>query len=334
MSSVYHKPPDEFVTRITTAAPVADNDVQDDDEYDEEDRQARRREVQQELERSGTEERANGVGSRAPASGGGGGGGLDLLDLDGGGDDMVPSGPTMPQKMPLLMSTAPGQNGKTGFGVMAVLARQNGISQLMVTFSNASSVPLTGFAIQVNKNPFGFGPATALQVPDIMPGSAADSTLIMQPNQLLSNTAPTNPLFLQVAIKNSLDIFYFNVPFDLPVALSEAPALGRDQFSEIWQRVGEGRQHSIDLNAVGSLSVDSVRSRLALDNVQYVAQRQSPDGNLTYMYTSATTTNNCAILAEVWVSNQNSIVKLVTRTETPVLVPLFEAAVSKRLTTR
>lgn len=334
MSSVYHKPPDEFVTRITTAAPVADNDVQDDDEYDEEDRQARRREVQQELERSGTEERANGVGSRAPASGGGGGGGLDLLDLDGGGDDMVPSGPTMPQKMPLLMSTAPGQNGKTGFGVMAVLARQNGISQLMVTFSNASSVPLSGFAIQVNKNPFGFGPATALQVPDIMPGSAADSTLIMQPNQLLSNTAPTNPLFLQVAIKNSLDIFYFNVPFDLPVALSEAPALGRDQFSEIWQRVGEGRQHSIDLNAVGSLSVDSVRSRLALDNVQYVAQRQSPDGNLTYMYTSATTTNNCAILAEVWVSNQNSIVKLVTRTETPVLVPLFEAAVSKRLTTR
>jgi len=185
----------------------------------------------------------------------------------------------------------------------------------------------------VNKNPFGFGPAAAMQVPDIMPGSSADTSLIMQPGQLSSNTAPTNPLFLQVAIKNSLDIFYFNVPFDLPVALNEAPALGREQFSEIWQRVGEARQHSIDLNASGSLSVDSVRSRLALDNVQYVAQRQSPDGNLTYMYTSATTTNNCAILAEVWVSQQNSIVKIVTRTETPVLVPLFEAAVSKRLTT-
>merc|ERR1719379_2786404 len=52
MSSVYHKPADEFVTRINAAAPVQE-EVQEDEEYDEEDRQARRREVQQELERGG-----------------------------------------------------------------------------------------------------------------------------------------------------------------------------------------------------------------------------------------------------------------------------------------
>merc|ERR1719410_2297427 len=131
---------------------------------------------------------------------------------------------------------------------MAVLARQNGTAQLMMTVSNASSMPLSGFAIQVNKNPFGFGPGAALQVPDIMPGSTADTSLIMQPGQLLSNTAPTNPLFLQVAIKNSLDVFYFNVPFDLPVALSEGGGLTREAFTQVWQRVGDARQSTTTIN--------------------------------------------------------------------------------------
>merc|ERR1719277_787025 len=54
MSSVYHKPAEEFVTRLATAAPSNDQqEVAEDEEYDEEDRQARRREVQQELERGG-----------------------------------------------------------------------------------------------------------------------------------------------------------------------------------------------------------------------------------------------------------------------------------------
>merc|ERR1712232_1444602 len=50
MSSVYHKSPDEFITRVSTNAQVHENEPLD-EEYDEEDRAARRREVQQEMER-------------------------------------------------------------------------------------------------------------------------------------------------------------------------------------------------------------------------------------------------------------------------------------------
>lgn len=335
MSSVYHKPQDEFVTRIATSSPQAEGDVQEDEEYDEEDRQARRREVQQELERGpdrDVTDRANGRSQRDAPMNADGGGGLDLLDLGGGSDEPVGLAVSAPTpKIPLLTPSTPGQNGKTGFGVMALLTRVNGSAQLLMTFSNASVAPLTGFAIQVNKNPFGLGPAQALQVADIAPGSAAEVSLVMLAGQLPSNTPPTNPLFLQVAIKNSLDIFYFNVPFELPAVLIEGGALGREQFSEIWQRVGEARQHTIDINVDRPLTTDTARSRLALDNVHYVAQRHSADDNISYLYTSATTSNNCAILAEVWVSSTSTSVKIVTRTETPVLVPLFEAAVSKRL---
>merc|ERR1712066_1008375 len=147
---------------------------------------------------------------------------------------------------------------------------------------------------------------------------------------LPSNTPPTNPLFLQVAIKNSLDIFYFNVPFDLPAVLVEGGALGRDQFTQIWQRVGEARQHTIVATVERPLTSEAARSRLEFDNVHYVAQRQV-DESTVLLYVGAMTTNNCAILAEVSVSSTSTSMKIVTRTETPTVVPLFEASVSKRL---
>jgi AP-1 complex subunit beta-1 len=323
MSSVYHKSADEFVTRLNTAAPVQE-EVQEDEEYDEEDRQARRREVQQELERGGDNGRSRG-------GGGGGGGGLDLLDLGGGSDEPLGSPiPAASPKVPALQPTQQGQGGKTGLGVMTLLARKDGQIQLTMTLSNSSPQLLTGFLIQVNKNPFGFGPAGALQVPDIAPGSSAEAALQMLPNQLLSNTPPTNPLFLQVAIKNSLDIFYFNVPFDLSAVLVESGALDRTKFTEIWQRVGEARQHAIVANLDRPLTADSARSRLALDNVHYVAQRQV-DESTTLIYTSAMTTNNYTILSEFTVASGSTSMKIATRTETPILVPLFEASISKRL---
>mmetsp|Transcript_77127 Transcript_77127/g.178903 ORF Transcript_77127/g.178903 Transcript_77127/m.178903 type:complete len:911 (+) Transcript_77127:109-2841(+) len=333
MSSVYHKPPDEFVTRIATSAPQAADEAPEDEEYDEEDRQARRREVQQELERGPDRDSSSSRANGAPrGAGSGGGGGLDLLDLDGGGEEVAgPSAPNLLQKVQVLSPSTPGKSqNRSGFGTAACIARQGGAVQLLMTFSNASSAPLTGFALQINKNPFGFAPAQALQVPDLAPGSSAEVAVPLTPGQNPNNQPPTNPLVLMVAIKNSLDVFYFNVAFELPVVLVEGGALGREQFAEIWQRVGEAREHTMAVSTDRSLSIDAARSRLALDNVHYVAQRQVDDGT-TLVYASATTTNNCVILTSLTLSSANASISIATRTETPVLIPLFEAAVSKRL---
>lgn len=328
MGSVYHKPAEEFVTRLSTSAVAAQATEVQDEEFDEEDRQARRREVQEEMARSPEEGRTNG-GANGSAKGASSG--LDLLDL--ASDELPSASPSVaaPAVKALVLNTSqPGQGGKMGLGVMAVLAQDRGTLKLLLTFSNSSPVPLSGFAIQVNKNPFGLAPKDQLMVPEIAPGSMVEVALPMQPGQLLSNTPPTNPLFLQVAIKCSLDIFYFNVPFDLSAVLVDGGAISREQFTQIWQRVGEGRQSTVSGNADRPLSLDEARGRLALDNVHYVAPRQV-DATTTLLYTSALTSNNCTILAEVTVSTSSNVVKVTTRTETPVLVPLFEAAVLKRL---
>lgn len=323
MSSVYHKYADEFVTRLTlTSSGSGDRGAAEDDEEDEGPRSAadRRREVQEELE-------------RGPGASNGTSGGLDLLDLGGVGDDS-PSrggGPVVSsvQKVSVLPSTQAGQHGQQGFAVSAAFARQRGTPTLMMTFSNHSSGPLSGFAIQVNKNPFGFAPKEQLVCPEIQPGSSAEVMVAMAPQQLLSNTPPSSPLLLQVAIKTSLDIFYFHVQFDLSVVLVENAALSRDDFTPIWQRVGEAGQKVAMIPMDRPLDSEMVKSRMAQDNICYVAQRQLEDGSVA-LYTSAQTSNNCSILAEVTVSPGSSGLKVAIRTETQVLIPLYEALISKR----
>lgn len=324
MSSVYHKQRDEFVTRIASASQPEENVIADDEEVDEDERAENRKRVQDEME-SGPP--SNG------AAGGGGAAGLDLLDLDGSvGDDMPSVQPV--QKQQVLPATQAGQGGKTGFGIAAALVRQGAGCQLMMTFSNSSPVPINGFAIQVNKNPFGIGANTALVAPDLMPGSTQEVTLAMTPNSqaLLSNTAPTNPLFLQIAIKNSLDIFYFNVPFDLPAVLS-TEGIAKDQFSPVWQRVGDTKKQVVTGTTERTLTQDSLRSLLANDNIHYVAQRQKDD-NTMFVYVSATTSNNAVLLAGVTLNRGSNVVELEVRTEHPSLMPLFEAALRKRLSIR
>eukprot|EP00927_Polykrikos_kofoidii_P013220 TRINITY_DN1574_c0_g1_i2.p1 TRINITY_DN1574_c0_g1~~TRINITY_DN1574_c0_g1_i2.p1 ORF type:complete len:906 (-),score=163.92 TRINITY_DN1574_c0_g1_i2:227-2944(-) len=329
MSSVYHKQRSEFVTRISTTVETAGElGVQGDEEDDDEDRAARRREVQEELDRSndGDGSATNGRGGGAPS---GGDGAMDLLDLAGGSESPQPS-PSTPPKVVVLKPTDPGQNQRSGFGAMSAVTRVDGQIRLQMTFQNSSQAPLSGFAIQLNKNPFGLGPVSPLAVPDMAPGASADVSLPMAPGLLANGQAPTNPLFLQAAVKNSLDIFYFNVPFDLNAVLVEASGFDRDQFTQIWQSVGEGRQQSWSGNFEKPLTDEALRSKLASDNVQYVAKR-NVDDNTTLVYFAATTTNNLVVCTEISVRSGSTIAKLVIRTETPVLVPLFESLLCKRL---
>jgi AP-1 complex subunit beta-1 len=325
MSSVYHKPREEFITRISTTSQAEETTVDDDEEVDEEDRAETRRKVKEEMEGGGS---SNGKTKDAPPSGTAGGAALDLLDLDGGGDDMLPPAPVV-QKVQVLPPTQAGQNGKAGCGIAAALVRQAGGIQLMLTVTNSTQMVINGFAIQVNKNPFGISPVGALQVPDLMPGSSLDATLAMNPNLSLSNTPPTNPLVLQVAIKNSLDIFYFNVPFDVSAVFLEAP-VAKDLFTQVWQKVGEGSQTRIDGQVASPMTADSLRNLLQSENIGYVAQRQK-DEETTYVYVAATCSNNVVLLAEVTLNRSSTSIEVKMRSEQPVLIEVFQACLVKRL---
>merc|ERR1712150_187699 len=100
--------------------------------------------------------------------------------------------------------------------------------------------------------------------------------------------------------------------------------------TQVWQKVGDARQSTTTVTAERPLSSEMVKSRLAFDNIHYVAQRQV-DGDSTLLYMSATTCNNLVITAEVSVSASSAAIRVGTRTEAAALAPLFEEAVRKRL---
>lgn len=327
MSSVYHKPREDFITRMDPSKEAEDQAIEPEEEMDEDDKAENRRKMKQEMD----DPNASRMEDKAPS--GGGAAAMDLLDLDGGDDDILGSVAPAVQKQLVLPPTQAGQGGKTGFSLSAALVRQGGSIQLMLTLSNSSAGPIGGFAIQVNKNPFGIAPNGALTCPDLAPGASQDVVLPMNPGVLLSNTAVTNPLFLQIAIKSTLDIFYFNVPFDLSAVLLEGGGVAKDQFTQVWQRVSEAKQLITMGSANQTLTADNVKNSLALDNIAYVAQR-AKDDDTTFVYVSASTTNGSVVLAEVCVNRRSPSVEIKIRSEALELMPLFDAVLCKRLGVR
>lgn len=237
---------------------------------------------------------------------------------------------TTPSKVTVLSTTQPGQQSRSvGFGVDAALVREGDKLQLQMTFINASMASLAGFAIQINKNAFGIALAAGMEARDLAPGTRCDVSVLLQAGQATSTTAPPYPPYLQVAIKNSLDIFYFNVPFDMNVAFRDDAALPREEFTQVWQRCGEARQRVVSGTYDSSLNSEAIRSRLRATNVHYVAQRQA-ENNL-YVYASAVTLGGLNVLLEVVVSDTGRSGQIMVRTEHTFLSPLMEAACCKHL---
>ncbi|CEL96292.1 unnamed protein product [Vitrella brassicaformis CCMP3155] len=331
LSSVYHKLPEAFVTRLRT---VQKGEYEDEEEEEEEeDKVARLRQEMKEgpAYESDEEDERDRDRDRDRDDESSGGEPTDLLGLDDTTTTTTPTAaaPTVPQQM-VLNADQPGQKGQRGLKVAAALTRFRGSIVLQMTFGNMSQMPLSGWAIQFNKNPFGLAPGGPLQVQDLAPGQTATASLPVTPNQLLSNNPPAVPLILQVAVKTSLDVFYFNVPVDFGVLLVEDDSTDKDTFKDLWARIGEAKQVSVMAMAPQPLPSAQCIQTLAAVNIKLVAQRAAD--TFDSLYFSCTTTNRLVVLAEISLQKSGNGVKVVTRTEAGPLIPLFQAQVAKSLT--
>ena len=96
--------------------------------------------------------------------------GLDLFSLQGA----LPSGGYVAPKQVWLTA----QKGK-GLEIEGTFSRSKGQMSMDLTFTNRAMQPMTGFAIQFNKNSFGISP-TMLQVPSpLLPNASATTSLTL-----------------------------------------------------------------------------------------------------------------------------------------------------------
>jgi vesicle coat complex subunit len=197
-----------------------------------------------------------------------------LADLFGGPGagaiglgSLATAGPYMPPKEVWL----PAARGK-GLEIAGTFVRRNRTIIMEMTFTNKALQPMTGFAVQFNKNSFGLTPAAPLNIPHPIPANQSFNVSLP-----LATTGPVTKMdpvsLLQVAVKNNVDVLYFQCDVPLHVVLVEDGLMDKQQFLAFWQETPQSSEVKSQLPTGGQGGADAVVEKLRLNNVFLVARR-------------------------------------------------------------
>lgn len=183
-----------------------------------------------------------------------------------------------------------------GMQLEGSLSRRNKKIYMDMTITNKAMQPLSGFAIQFNKNSFGLIPAEPLNVPGpVFPNQSTQVSLELSTDGPVQKMEPlTN---LQVAIKNDVDVFYFATIVPLLVYFGEGGQMEKREFLEMWKEIPEQNELQFQINNSQGLTADTMCAKLQASNVNTVARR-SVDGQ-ELLYHSIKYTNNIYVLSEL-----------------------------------
>jgi AP-1 complex subunit beta-1 len=195
----------------------------------------------------------------------------------------------------------PAQKGK-GLEISGTFTRRNGVINMDMDFSNKALQPLSGFAIQLNKNSFGLICASQLQLPVVQPNQSIPTTTPLNTNGPIMKMSPiTN---LQVAIKNNIDVFYFSVVVPAHVYFVEDGEIDKRLFLNTWKEIPEQNEIQYQLSAnsftnfgTSPINVDELCNKLRNNNVFTIAKRNVEGQDM--LYQSVKLTNGIWILAEL-----------------------------------
>ncbi|KAJ6701750.1 BETA-ADAPTIN-LIKE PROTEIN B [Salix koriyanagi] len=332
LSSVYHKPPETFVTRVkATAQKTEDDEYAEGSEAGYPESSAHSADGPTSPPTSSSNDAH--VGATRPAPGPSTSPPAapvpDLMgDLLGISNNSIvpvdqPSTPPGPP-LPVLLPASTGQ----GLQISAQLKGQDGQIFYSLLFENNSQIPLDGFMIQFNKNSLGLAAAGPLQVPQLQPGT---SVAILLPMVLFQNMSAGPPSsLLQVAVKNNQQpVWYFNDKISLHVFFTEDGRMERGSFLETWRSLPDSNEITKDLPGITVNGVESTLDRLVESNMFFIAKRKH--SNQDVFYFSAKIPRGVAFLIELTTVVGTPGVKCAIKTPNPEMAPLFFEAIETLL---
>jgi len=145
--------------------------------------------------------------------------------------------------------------------------------------ANKSSVPLSGFLIDFNKNPFRLK-YSSKQVPIqiVNPGQTVEVEIMLTPDGEFA-LSPTT--MIQIAIKNNVSVFYLAA--DCPLSLFFAPdsAISKQQYLQAWTELEATEQVSTIAEVSSNLA--HVINTLQAHNVFLIAQKNIAQDAILYL---------------------------------------------------
>jgi len=205
------------------------------------------------------------------------------------------------------------QKGK-GLEINGTFTRRNGAINMDMDFTNKALQPMSGFAIQLNKNSFGLICATNLQIPMLQPNQTVPTSLVLNTSGTVMKMSPiTN---LQVAIKNNIDVFYFSIVVPMHVYFAEDGEIDKRLFLNTWKEIPEQNESQFQLTpfAYPNVNSDDLCNKLRNNNVFTIAKRNVEGQDM--LYQSVKLTNGIWILAELKVTPGNSSLTLSLKSKT------------------
>ncbi|XP_031259500.1 beta-adaptin-like protein C [Pistacia vera] len=332
LSSVYHKPPEAFVTRVKTTAPKTEDDDYPngiDTGYSDTPTHVADGGTSPQTSSSSAPYPAGRQPAPPPAAPAPAAPVPDLLgDLIGlDNSAIVPVDQPEPAPAAPLPVVLPASTGQ-GLQISAQLTRQDGQVLYGMLFENNTQIPLDGFMIQFNKNSFGLAAAGPLQVPQLQPGTSARTLLPMVLFQNVSGGAPSS--LLQVAVKNNQQpVWYFNDKVSLHVFFTEDGRMERGSFLETWRSLPDSNEVLKDLPGIVVSNVEATLDRLAASNMFFIAKRKH--ANQDVFYFSAKIPRGIPFLIELTTVIGNPGIKCAIKTPNPEMAPLFFEAIESLL---
>ncbi|XP_053643016.1 AP-1 complex subunit beta-1 isoform X2 [Cherax quadricarinatus] len=197
----------------------------------------------------------------------------------------------------------PANRGK-GMEITGTFSRKNGVISMDLTLHNKAMQPITGFAIQLNKNSFGITPAAPLNVPaPLAPNQSIDVSLILSTSGPVQRMDPlTN---LQVAIKNSVDVFYFATVMPMHIFFCEDGAMDKRVFLSTWKDIPSQNEVQFNIENI-NMNADGISNKLQSSNIFTIAKRNVEGQDM--LYQSIKLTNGIWVLTELKVQPGNTTI--------------------------
>ncbi|XP_043232753.1 AP-1 complex subunit beta-1-like isoform X2 [Amphibalanus amphitrite] len=251
-------------------------------------------------------------GAPAPAAGGGMGGGTSAGLLG----DIFGITPTPSNYMPPKQVWLPAAKGK-GLEVSGTFCRRAGRVSMELTLSNRAMQPMSGFALQMNKNSFGLVPAQPLQVPmPVQPNQSTDVSLPLENNGPVQRMEPiTN---LQVAIKNNIDVMYFACLVPAHVFFGEDGMMDKRVFLATWKEIPAQNEMQFTIANL-AMTADAISTKLQKENVFTIAKRNVEGQDMLYL--SIKFINGLWALLEIKVAPGSSNITLAIKCRTCEIAP-------------
>ncbi|GAB66786.1 adapter-related protein complex 1 beta 1 subunit [Plasmodium cynomolgi strain B] len=249
---------------------------------------------------------------------------MDLIGLnDDESSNAKPRRSAPPVKLVQVLSPEDtGLKGQTGLSILSSINRIEGKIQLKIAVTNQTPNPVVISGVQINKNSFGLSSPNNLDIQNVSFGETKEILILLVPNMLNSNTPPSTPLFLQVAIRTSIDIFYFNVPYDIFIVFVENFNMEKDIFKKKWQLIEDSKESILMASSPMVITSDILIKRMKIFNISLIARRNV--NNMELYYFACLTTNNLVILSEVAIQPEKKVVKLCVRTDSTSVIPLYK----------